>query len=299
LEKQHTAYLYAAAAVVFWSTAATAFKISLRFYGVLHLLLFAAATSTAILFAAVAVSGGIKRIILLPRKEIARSAMLGFLNPFLYYIVLLGAYSRLPAQEAQALNYTWPIVLVLLSIPMLGQRLRARDAGAILVSFSGVIVIATRGNPFSLEFSDWPGITLALGSTLIWSLYWILNTKDTVDGTVRMFLNFIFGLVYITAVALPLAGPLHLRGATIPGPVYVGIFEMGLTFLLWLKALRLSETTAAVGNLIYFAPFLSLVFIQTVAGEQVRLSSVAGLVLIIGGVALQRLRFESGSPSQK
>ena len=34
----------------------------------------------------------------------------GFLNPFLYYIILFKAYSLLPAQEALSLNYTWPLV---------------------------------------------------------------------------------------------------------------------------------------------------------------------------------------------
>ena len=321
MKRQNTAYLHAVIAVFFWSTAATAFKISLRTYSVLHLLLISAAASTLVLFVIAALSGWEKRLfrgacrasdpvridkpvdaargqenelykqlVRLPLREYGRSALLGFLNPFLYYIILLGAYSRLPAQEAQALNYTWPIVLALLSIPLLGQRLRARDVVAILVSFSGVVIIATRGNPFSLEFSDRTGLTLALGSTVVWSLYWILNTKDQLDGTVRLFLNFVFGLTYIAAVTLPIAGLPPLRDISALGPVYVGLFEMGVTFVFWLRALKLSETTAAVGNLIYFAPFLSLIFIQAVAGEQLHLSSIAGLTLIIGGVVLRQFR---------
>ena len=36
------------------------------------------------------------------------------------------------------------------------------------------------------------------------------------------------------------------------------MFEMGITFFFWLKALQLAKTTDKVSNLVYLAPFLSL-----------------------------------------
>ncbi len=73
------------------------------------------------------------------------------------------------------------------------------------------------------------------------------------------------------------------------GAVYVGLFEMGITFLLWLKALKLSKTTAHVTNLIYMVPFLSLVLIWFTVGETILPSTIVGLVFIVGGIVLQRL----------
>jgi drug/metabolite transporter (DMT)-like permease len=81
---------------------------------------------------------------------------------------------------------------------------------------------------------------------------------------------------------LPLAG--------IAGAAYAGIFEMGLTFYFWLKALKLSATTARVSILIYLMPFISLVLIHLVVGETILFSSVAGLVLIVGGIVLEQWR---------
>jgi drug/metabolite transporter (DMT)-like permease len=63
---------------------------------------------------------------------------------------------------------------------------------------------------------------------------------------------------------------------------------MGITFVLWLKALAGAETTAHVGNLVYLSPFFSLIFIGLVVGEAVELSTVAGLALIVAGIALQK-----------
>ena len=68
------------------------------------------------------------------------------------------------------------------------------------------------------------------------------------------------------------------------GAGYVGIFEMGLTFYFWLKALKLSETTAKVSILIYIMPFISLILIHFVVGETILLSSIAGLILIVSGI---------------
>ena len=58
------------------------------------------------------------------RKDILFSALMGLLNPVAYYLILFKAYTILPAQVAQPLNMVWPIVLVLLSMPILGQRIK-------------------------------------------------------------------------------------------------------------------------------------------------------------------------------
>jgi len=289
-ERQHKlAYLYAAVAVVFWSTSASAFKLSLRHVGVLSLLFFASVTSTVALFVYLAATGKLKLLRTLTKRDCLFSAGLGFLNPFLYYAVLFKAYSLLPAQEAQPLNFVWPLTLVLLSVPLLGQRIGLRSIFAILISFSGVVVIGTRGDVLGFRFSNPAGTALALSTTIVWSLFWIFNTKDKRDETVRLFVNFAFASVYILLFALCL-GKLDvppLKG--LMGAVYIGLFEMGITFLAWLKALKAAKTTAHVVNLIYLVPFLSLVMIAFVLGEKILPATLIGLVLIVTGIVTQKI----------
>ena len=71
------------------------------------------------------------------------------------------------------------------------------------------------------------------------------------------------------------------RGAA--ASVYVGIFEMGITFLFWLKALQMASSTDKVSNLVYLAPFFSLVFVHFILHEPVYYTTLAGLLLIISG----------------
>jgi drug/metabolite transporter (DMT)-like permease len=216
--------------------------------------------------------------------------MLGFLNPFLYYVVLFKAYSILPAQEALSLNYTWPIMLVLLSIPLLKQRIGFKSILALIVSFVGVVIIGTRGDLARLQFSNPFGVFLAVGSSVIWALFWIYNMKDERNEVVKLFLNFMFGLIFISAVTFLFSG----TGAVTPpingvlGAIYVGLFEMGITFIVWLKALRLSKTTAKVSNLIFLAPFMSLMFIHFLIKEEISFSTITGLTLIVTGIMIQQ-----------
>jgi drug/metabolite transporter (DMT)-like permease len=253
------------------------------------MLLYSSGVSTAALFAVLL---GRKKLTLLrasTARDLFRSALLGALNPFVYYIVLFKAYSLLPAQQAQPLNYTWPVTLTLLSIPLLGQRIGLRSIAAVLVSFAGVVVISTRGDPRSFTLTSPLGVGLAVGSSVIWALYWIYSLRDGRDETVKLFLSFLFGFAFILVTMLARSGlrPPPLDG--LAGAVYVGLFEMGLTFLLWLAALRLSRTTAQVSILIYLSPFISLVLIRFLVGERILASTVVGLVFIVAGILLQRL----------
>ena len=275
-------------AVLLWATVASAFKVALRYLDVPQMLFIAVLVSTVALFIAAAWQGKVKRTFACTRTQYLRSAALGFLNPFLYYSVLFEAYDRLPAQEAQPLNYTWPIVLVILSAPLLRQPIGRISAVAIAVSFLGVLVITTRGNPLSFEFADPFGAALAVGSAFIWAAFWLANVRDKRDLVEKLLLAFVFGLVFISIFLLWSGGleTADLRG--VGAAAYAGIFEMGITFLLWMRALSLSRTTAQVGNLVFLSPFLSLALIAVIVGEAILPSSVIGLLFIIGGIAIRR-----------
>jgi drug/metabolite transporter (DMT)-like permease len=292
LKDQKKAYIFALIAVFFWSTVAVAFKLTLTelHHDHIQMLFLASVSSLFILFVSILFSQ--KKLHLLKDltvKDYLFSAFLGALNPFVYYLILFKAYDLLPAQEAQPLNFTWSIMLVLLSIPILKQKISWKSIIAILVSFFGVYVISTRGDVTSFRFSNPFGATLALSSAVIWALFWIYNSKDDKDAAVRLFLNFVFGTIYITITVLIFSdiSSISLRGLL--GGTYIGFFEMGLTFLLWSKALKLSITTAKVSNLIFLAPFLSLVLIHfIVPNEDVLLSTFVGLIFIVAGILFQR-----------
>lgn len=287
MDQQTRAYLYAGATVLFWSTVASAFKLTLGYISFEELLFYSTLFSLVILGTIVAASGRFSEIRHWPATEFVRSALLGFLNPFLYYLVVFKAYSLLPAQEALTLNFIWPIVLVLFSIVILSQQITAKTLLAMVVSFSGALVISTRGDVLGFRMTHPLGAGLALGSSAVWALYWVYGTKDTRDAVSRLCVNFVFGFLFVAGYMLLFSSPRLIGLQGLFGSLYVGAFEMGVTYVVWLYALRLSRTTAQVSNLIYLTPFLSLIVVHFAVGEQIFGSTVAGLILIVSGIVLQ------------
>lgn len=285
---QKRATLLALSAVLLWSTVASVFKLSLRVLRPDPLLFWSALASTLVLGIALGLQRKLGTTFRVTRRELLLSAVQGLLNPFLYYVILFRAYDRLPGQMAQPLNYTWALAIALLSVPMLKQKIRPASFLALLVSLFGVAVISTRGDLRTLRVEEPLGVGLAVGSSIIWALYWILNLRDRREATGKLFLGFCFGtaFTFLFCVVTGASLTLPLPGAL--GATYIGLFEMGLTFLLWLGALRLSRTTAAVSNLIFLSPFVSLFLLRAFVNEPLHPSSFFGLAAIVGGIILQQ-----------
>lgn len=285
---QRKAYTYALLAVTFWSTVATAFKFALRNLQYYEVLLYSTLFSFISLLIVLISQGRFREIFRMSLKEILLSAMMGFLNPFLYYFLLFTAYSLLPAQEALTLNYVWALMLVLLSLVFLKQKISIFSFVALLISFLGVVVIASHGNLRELKFSNELGVVLALSSSVVWAAYWIFNLKDKREEVIKLCLNFFFGFLYSMVFVLFFkSGNIQFNNG-VYFTVYIGLFEMGITFIVWLKALKFSETTARVSNLVYLSPFLSLFFISFFLREKILISTVIGLALIVLGILLQQ-----------
>lgn len=227
------------------------------------------------------------------KHHLKNNAVLGLINPFIYYLILFEAYSVLPAQEAQPINLTWPLIISIFSALFLKQKLSLRTVAGLLISFSGVIVIATRGNILNLHFHNLYGVLLALSSSFIWASFWILNLLDKREESVKLFGSFFFGTVY-TGIYILLFGSFGpVETGYILGAVYIGLFEMGITFFLWLKALSLSDNKAKTSTMVYLFPVISLFFIALVLKEKLFISSIIGLVMIVGGILFQQLKKES------
>ena len=275
-------------AVMLWSTVATAFSLSLQYLTPLQLV--SLATFISWCFFAIRLSAPERRSALRVTSSKARATglLVGWLNPGLYYLVLFAAYDRLPAQEAMAINYSWGITLALLAAPLLRQHLSAGALLAACISYGGILVIATRGAPLSLDFAQPLGVGLALLSTVLWSLYWVINTRLSLDPEVNLFLNFSGALPLLLALLWWSNTPFPTLWQGWAGGLYVGLFEMGLAFVLWMGAMKATTSTLRISSLIFLSPPLSLVLIWVIAGEPVKAYTLIGLVLILLGLWLQR-----------
>jgi len=283
---ERSALLYGLLAVLLWSTVATGFKLGLRVLEPVQLV-WLGSTSSFVLFGScfLATRGWRQGTTHWPRL-----ALLGLVNPVLYYLVLFEAYDRLPAQIAQPLNYTWSITLALMAVPLLRQPLTRRVILGIVVSYTGVLLLLSQGRWDGAFSIDGIGVALALFSTVIWAGYWLSLVRTSADPIIAMTLGFGSGSLVLTGICAGSTGLPVLNLEHLGYGAWVGLIEMGFGFLFWQIALARTHHAAKLGQLIYLAPVVSLMMIGSVLGETIYWTSVAGIAVIIGGLFVSRRR---------
>ncbi|WP_221075121.1 DMT family transporter [Agarivorans aestuarii] len=290
MNTQTKAYAFGISAVLMWSTVATAFKLALQWLSPIQLVLLASITSILLLSGVLLWQRKLPLALSYAKQRPSFFLLVGAINPFLYYLVLFKAYELLPAQQAQSLNYTWAITLALLAVPFLKQQLRKQDLIAMAFGYFGVLVIATRGDLLSMQFDSVLGVVLALFSTLLWAGYWIINTRNSGDPVASLLVAFCFSLPMVLAYCWWSDGLPSFNAKAWLGAAYVGLFEMGIAFVCWVLALKFTNNTARISNLIFISPFLSLFFISYFLNEVIEPATYLGLVLIISGLLIQQWR---------
>jgi len=284
MQQSSKAVAFAGIAVLCWSTVATMFKIALSCYSLLEVLLIASFTSF-IVFGLVAVfQNKFTQLVALQRRDWIMAALMGLLNPVAYYLVLFKAYSLLPAHVAQPVNYSWPIILVVLLAIVKRQPISKLKLLGLAISLGGVATISMASGVDGGQGLPIVGLLIAFLSACLWAVYWIVNSRhQRMDSILLFMLSFFFGTLYM--IVLTLFFPLHV--ATTQGilsSVYIGLFEMSIPFIFFGMASKLSRNSVLVNQMCYLSPFLSLLLIHWVLREDIYLSTYVGLMLIVLGI---------------
>jgi drug/metabolite transporter (DMT)-like permease len=108
------------------------------------------------------------------------------------------------------------------------------------------------------------------------------------DPEVNLFLNFSGALPLLLALLWLSDTPFPTVWQGWAGGLYVGLFEMGIAFVLWMGAMKATTSTLRISSLIFLSPPLSLLLIWLIAGEPVQAYTLFGLALILIGLWLQR-----------
>lgn len=213
---------------------------------------------------------------------------LGFLGNYLYYIFLYGALARTTASEGFIIAYMWPIFVMVLSFLILKEKVTKSKIASITISFLGMVIIATNGNVFSMEFTNPYGDFLAICGAFIFALYSVLGKKVQYDNTFSVFIYFLTALILLIPTMRFTSGFVLPKGDTWIWIVINGCFVNGVSYVFWFKALKYGRTEI-IANLLYMTPFVSLIYISLFLDEKILISSIVGLMIIVTGVISQYL----------
>ncbi len=279
-------YLNLGLCILLWAFIPVASKKILTELNNLQMLFYSTMFSAAALGAVILFQRKSATLLSLTFRDSARLFWLGFLGAFLYYLLLYGAFARTSAAEGFILAYTWPILVSLLAVPLLGEKLTPARLLAIAISFSGVVVIVTRGQMVEFQFENLAGNLLALSGALVFASFSVLGKRANCDLTVAAFIYFCAALP-CAAIAVAATG-----GLPWPSPAvwrwlfFNGILVNGVSYLFWFKALERGDTFI-VSNLLYLTPVIALPLVRLFLNEPVHTSAVLGLVLVIAGILFQ------------
>ena len=286
MTSQTKAFLYAGLTMLAWSTVSTAFKVALENLTPMQLIYVSMATAAFFLLGTMAAGRKLSEFRSLSGRDWRNGILLGFML-YLYYTVLFVAYDYLPAQIAQPINYTWALMLAILASWLMNQKLSARELFWMLFAYTGVLVISL-GAGGELGPLHPAGMVCIIASTLLYALYWIVNTKSRIPAFPGLVICFFTSFVLAAVTLMVQGGSLLIPLSPLLGGVYVGLFELAIPFLLWGMALRLTSSVARISTLPFLVPFLALFWISLVIHEPIAWTTLLGLSIIISGTFMQQ-----------
>ncbi|GFE52200.1 membrane protein [Roseobacter cerasinus] len=209
----------------------------------------------------------------------------GTLGLFGYHALYFSALRLAPAAEAGLIAYLWPLLIVLMSGLLPGERLRRGHVLGAVTGFVGAALIISGGGQ-GFQASHGAGYALALICAFTWSSYSVLSRRVG-DAPTQSVTVFCLG-------AAALSMPLHLAFEETIWPAdtiswvstaLLGLGPVGLAFFVWDIGVKHGDIQL-LGAASYAAPLLSTC-ILVLAGVA-PLSATLGLaaILITGGAAL-------------
>ena len=280
-------FLFGLAAVFIWSTMAAVVKSVVSDIPNMEVLAVCSLIAAVFLLIVNAAGNHLRHLREYSRKDFLVISGLGFLGMFLYSATYYLGLSQLSSQEACVLNYLWPAMLVIFSTILLKEHLTAKMIIAMLCSFAGVIVLSLGGG--SGSGNRLLGMTGCILAAVFYGLFSVLNKKWDYDQRLSMMLIWFTTFVCASLVCTVTRQWVPVPGESWIGLLWIGIMINGMAYLCWALAIRGNGSTAAIANLAYLTPFLSLIVSAVFLHEKIEIQAAAALFLIIGGILIQNM----------
>ena len=289
MQGQGRVYFYAISAVVIWSTLAAVAKSILTVIPTFEALFLSSLIASIFLLVQQGVRGGLQVFRAYDGRSYLAMAGLGFVGLFVYSGLYFYGLTQLTSQEACILNYLWPMMIVLFAALLLGEQITLRTAAALLLSFSGVLVL-TLGKEGRADGNAVLGALACVLAAVCYGLFCVLNKQRNIDQTVMMIMAWGTTAFCSLPVTLLVEEWVTLSWTQWLGLLWLGVFIDAVGYLWWAMALQGARNSAMVANLAYFVPLLSLVVSAITLGEEMSSAAFLALVLIMGGILLQSVR---------
>jgi drug/metabolite transporter (DMT)-like permease len=211
--------------------------------------------------------------------------LLGVGGLFGYHALYFAALQLAPPAEANLVNYLWPLLIVLLSAPLAGEKLGWPHLLGALLGLAGVVVLAIgRGLSFAGQYAL--GYALALGCAFAWSLYSVLSRRlgETPTDAIA---SFCAAASLLSLACHFLFEPTVWPATTVAwlAVLALGLGPAGTAFYLWDHAVKRGDIRA-LGALSYATPILSTALLIAGGHAQPTSALLLAALLVTAGALL-------------
>ncbi len=203
---------------------------------------------------------------------------------FGYHALYFAALAYAPAVEANLLNYLWPLLIVLLSAPILGLRLGVRRLVGVALGFAGCALLLGGGARFPVEAQGgvWFGFLCAVGCAVVWALYSVTAKRLAAVPTEALagFCAASAALALLAHVALePTVAPSARQWIA---AALLGAGPVGAAFFLWDRGMKRGDPRL-LGTLAYAVPVASTLLLVAAGEGALTPALLVALALVAGG----------------
>ena len=278
-------YLAGAGAILCWASLAAAVGTSLDRLGPELILFYGLGTAAGFLM----LRDLLRRGRPLPPWPGWRVAAIGLYGIWGYHTLLVVALALAPDVEANILNYTWPLWIVLLGSLMREHRRSSRAIPGAIVGFAGAAWVIGGSASGLSSLSDLSagvalGWGLALAAGFCWGSFTILIRRAVPPEADYMGWFCLLSAVAAGAVVWGRGVSFAVAPGDLAIAVYIGIVPLGLAFWLWERAAQ-GSNLQVLGLLSFLTPPLSVLLQALVLGEVLSIHHALGLALVLIGAA--------------
>ena len=276
-------------AMIFWGTSFIATKVALEELTPLMIIFFRLVFSISLLTVFALYT---KRDFSIKLKSHLWILLLALIASFHLWIQVTGL------KYTTAVNTGWiigtaPVFMAVLGSIFFKEKLTVLKISGILVAFSGLLLLISKGDISKLSFISHKGDFLILASAFTWSVYSMVNKKITINYSPVMTILFLFIMMAI------IIGPFTINSQyfdaiskmsiKVWGSVlFLGIFCSGISYVLWAKSLSEMEATKT-GAFLYFEPFVTIIAAWLLLNENITvIIIISGLIIMLGVYLVNR-----------
>lgn len=210
---------------------------------------------------------------------------LGVGGLFGYHALYFLALRLAPPAEAQLVSYLWPVLIVLLSALLPGERLRPHHVAGALIALCGTVVLFA-GRGITLTGDYLPGFAAAFVAAFVWATYSVLSRRfaDVPSDAVA---GFCLATSALAAISHALFEQTHWPENLSQwlAVVVLGIGPVGAAFYVWDIGMKRGDIRV-LGVASYLAPLLSTLFLVLAGYAAASLTLALAALLIAGGGVL-------------